>query len=74
MANKNVRLPRIHGIHPKVDFESSRSRAKSDSLNRPNLQCFCCITHMTISVDEHSCDEYRISNDLNVCHKLVSIK
>ena len=36
----NVRLPKIHQIHPEVDLESSRSPAKSESWNKPNRQCW----------------------------------
>ena len=35
----NVRLPLIHETPPEVDFESSKSQAKSESWNRPNLKC-----------------------------------
>ena len=32
------------------------------SLGLSQSAVFCCITHMTLSVDDHSRDEYRISN------------
>ena len=35
----NVWLPKMHKIHPDVDFESSRSPAKSESWHSPNLHC-----------------------------------
>ena len=36
----NVWLPKMHNVPPDVDFESSRSPAKSESWNSPNLHCF----------------------------------
>ena len=35
----NVWLPKTHNVHPEVDFESSRSPAKSESWNSPSLHC-----------------------------------
>ena len=35
----NVQLPKIHETLPGVDFESSRSPAKSESWNKPSRQC-----------------------------------
>ena len=34
-----VWLPKMHNVPPEVDFESSRSPAKSASWNSPSLQC-----------------------------------
>ena len=31
LIGTNVRLPKMHNVPPDVDFESSRSRAKSES-------------------------------------------
>ena len=31
LMGTSVRLPKIHKIHPEVDFQSSRSPAKSES-------------------------------------------
>ena len=36
----NVWLPKTHNVPPEVDFESSRSPAKSESWNSPSLHCF----------------------------------
>ena len=36
----NVWLPKMHNVPPEVDFESSRSPAKSESWNSPSLHCF----------------------------------
>ena len=40
LMGTNVRLPKIHKTPPDIDFESSRSPAKSESWNKPNLQCW----------------------------------
>ena len=39
LIGTNVWLPNMHKIPPDVDFESSRSPAKSESWNNPNLHC-----------------------------------
>ena len=39
LVGTNVRLPKMHNVPPEVDFESSRSPAKSESSNSPSLHC-----------------------------------
>ena len=39
LIGTNVWLPRTHNVPPEVDFESSRSPAKSESWNSPSLHC-----------------------------------
>ena len=39
LTGTNVWLPKTHNVPPEVDFESSRSRAKSESWNSPSLHC-----------------------------------
>ena len=39
LVGTNVWLPNTHNVPPEVDFESSRSLAKSESWNSPNLHC-----------------------------------
>ena len=39
LVGTNVRLPKMNRIPPDVDFESSRSPAKSESWNNPSLHC-----------------------------------
>ena len=39
LVGTNVWRPKIHKTPPDVDFESSRSPAKSESWNSPNLHC-----------------------------------
>ena len=48
LLGKNVWLPKMHNVPPEVDFESSRSPAKSESWNNTNRQMLRRITHMTI--------------------------
>ena len=40
LVGTNVWLPKMHNVPPEVDFESSRSPAKSESWNSPSLHCF----------------------------------
>ena len=39
LVGTNVWLPKMHNDPPEVDFESSRSPAKSESWNNPSLHC-----------------------------------
>ena len=39
LIGTNVWLPKMHNVPPEVDFESSRSPAKSESWNSTNLHC-----------------------------------
>ena len=39
LIGANVWLPKMHNVPPDVDFESSRSLAKSESWNSHNLHC-----------------------------------
>ena len=48
LIGTNVWLPKMHNVPPEVDFESSRSSAKSESWNSPSLHLFCSVTHITI--------------------------
>ena len=40
LIGTNVWLPKTHNVPPEVDFESSRSRAKSESCNSPSPALF----------------------------------
>ena len=40
LIGTNVWLPKTHSVLPEVDFEPSRSPAKSESWNSPSLHCF----------------------------------
>ena len=47
-SGTNVRLPDKHKTPPDVDFESSRSPAKSESWNKPSRQSCAVLPHMTV--------------------------
>ena len=65
----NVWLPKMQRIPPDVEFESSRSPAKSESWNNPSLHCCAVFPHNEIDWI-HMCDECTRGKALNVCHKL----
>ena len=44
LIGTNVWLPKTHNVPPEVDFESSRSPAKSESWNSPSLHCLAVFT------------------------------
>ena len=69
LLGTNVWLPKMHKSPPDVDFESSRSPAKSESWNSPNLHCFAIFPHDNISCI-HLCDACKRSNEIIVCHNL----
>ena len=57
LEGTNVRLPKIHKTPPDIDFESSRSQAKSESWNKPvenakpfyphdNIVAVTCVVHV----------------------------
>ena len=48
LSGTKVRLPKIHKTPHAFDFESSRTPAKSESWNRPNLQVLRRVLQMTI--------------------------
>ena len=62
----------MHNVPPDVDFESSRSPAKSESWNSPNLPCLQCFQHDNI-VCNHMYDECKrsIKRDNRLSHALV---
>ena len=66
LIGTSVWLPKIHKIPPDVDFESSRSPAKSECWNNSNQHC-CAVFPTRQIVFEFTCDEYKISNVLKVC-------
>ena len=72
LTGTNVLLPKIHKTPPEVDFESSRSPAKSESWNRPNLHCCAVFPHDNI-VGIRLCDECTKSIWPIFCHMPESI-
>ena len=70
LIGTNVWLPKMQRIPPDVDFESSRSPAKSESWNNTNLQCCAvfptcqyCLNSLVWWVDETKRDN-RLSQAL----------
>ena len=72
LIGTNVWLPKMHNVPPEVDFESSRSPAKSETWNSPSLHCSAVFPHDN-DVCIHMYDEFLKSIDSGVCHKLWSI-
>ena len=72
LIGTNLWLPKTHNVPSDVDFESSRSPAKSESWKNPSLHCLEHYPH-----DKRFCihmhDECKKSNDIIVCHKIWSI-
>ena len=68
LSGTNVRLPKIHKIPPEVDFESSRSPAKSESWNRPNRHCFAMFPTFTCVMNM-----YEIKRDERLSHAFVHV-
>ena len=61
----NVRLPKMHHTLPEVDFESSRSPAKSESWIKPNLKCCAVYPHDHV-VGNRLCHECKKSSQTSV--------
>ena len=73
LIGTNVWLPKMQRIPPDVDFESSRSPAKSESWNNLHLQCCAVFPTQEYNACIHMCDECKRSNAPNVCHMLLFI-
>ena len=54
LIGTNVWLPKMHSVPPDIDFESSRSPAKSESWNSLSLHCFAVFP--TWQYCNHTCD------------------
>ena len=65
LPDTNVWLPKMHKSLPDVDFESSRSPAKSESWNNPILHCCAVLPTWQYCLR---------SNVPRICHKLWSIQ
>ena len=72
LIGTNVWLPKMHKTPPDVDFESSKSPAKSESSNNPNRHCCAVCFPQGNIVWIHLCDESKKSHLLNVCRMLSS--
>ena len=53
LTTTNVLLPKIHETLPEVDFVSLRSPAKSESWNRPTLQCCAVFSTWQYCLNSH---------------------
>ena len=53
LIGTNVWLPKTHNVPPEVDFESSRSPAKSESWNSPNLHCLAVLPTWQYCLNSH---------------------
>ena len=73
LIGTNVWLPKTHNVPPELDFESSRSPAKSESWNSPSLHCFAVFPTLQYCLYSHVYDEYMKSIDSGVCHRPWSI-
>ena len=71
LIGTNVWLPKIHNVPPEVDFEFSRSPAKSESWNRPNLQWFAVFPTWQYCLYELVWWMLEIKRDSRLSHALV---
>ena len=72
LIGTNVWLPQMHNVPPEVDFESSRSPAKSESWNSPSLHCLAVLPTWQYCPYSHVWWKMK-SIDSGVCHRLWSI-
>ena len=72
LMGTNVRFQKYTRSLSEVDFESSRSSAKSESWKKTIDGAEPCYPHDNI-VSSHLCDECMILISLSVCHMLLSI-
>ena len=72
LTGTNVWLPNVDNVPPEVDFETSRSLAKSESWNSPRRQCWAVFHPWHIACIHSSWNECMRSNVLDVCRKLWS--
>ena len=72
LIGTNALLPNMHNVPSEIDFESSRSPAKSESWNISNLHCCAAFSH-DITICIRSWDGRKRSNELNVCLVLCLI-
>ena len=85
LIGTKVWLPKTHNVPPEVDFESSRSPAKSESWNSPSLHClavlltwqYCLYSHVwwkNGTIDSGVCHRPRAILWLIVQAYLLTIK
>ena len=71
LTKTNVWLPKIHNVPPEVDFQSSRSPAKSESWNSPNLHCFAVFPTWQYCLYSHVWWMYEINRFKRLSQALV---
>ena len=71
LIGTNVWLPKIHNVPPEVDFESSRSPAKSESWNSPSLHCLAVLPTWQYCLYSHVWWMYEINRFRHLSQALV---
>ena len=73
LPDTNVWLPKMHKSLPDVDFESSRSPAKSESWNNPILHCCAVLPTWQYFLNSHVRWMYEIKRAKRLSHALVHL-
>ena len=68
----NVRLPKVHRILPKVDFESLKPQQSLSLGVIPIESVVLFFPHVNVACN-HQCYECSKSNEPSVCHKLSTM-
>ena len=71
LIGTKVWLPKMHNVHPEVDFESSRSPAKSEPWNSPSLHCLAVLPTWHYCLYSHVWWIYEINRFRRLSHALV---
>ena len=71
LIGTNVWLPKTHNVPPEVDFESSRSPAKSESWNSPSLHCLAVFPTWQYCLYSHVWWMYEINRFKRLSQALV---
>ena len=71
LIGTNEWLPKTHNVPPEVDFESSRSPAKSESWNSPNLHCLAVLPTWQYCLYSHVWWIYEINRFWRLSQALV---
>ena len=71
LIGTNVWLPKMHNVPPEVDFESSRSPAKSESWNSSSLYCLAVLPTWQCCLYSHVWWMYEINRFRRLSQALV---
>ena len=71
LIGTSVWLPKIYKSPPDVDFESSKSPAKSESWNNPTLHCCAVLTSWQYCLNSHVWWMYEIKRAKRVSQDFV---